>query len=321
MAGWDAIRTNRYQRQIKLGLIEKDWALSPRDPRVPPWSNVRDKPWEANRMATYAAMVEHLDRGVGHILDTLKQQGIEQNTLVIFFSDNGACAEVVQPGWYDIPSRTRDGCPVKAGNNNHSVFAGPDDVWQSYGVPWANVSDTPFLLYKHFTHEGGIASPFIASWPQVIKAKGGLDRQTAHVTDIMATCVELAGAHHPDSFEGHQILPLEGASLLPILEGKQRPHPTPVFWEHEGNRAVRLGKWKLVSRHGRAWELHDMEVDRTELNNLAGQQPERVQQMSALYEAWAKRCHVLPVDQLPRPRPIVPAKADPVPAPGPVHNP
>jgi arylsulfatase A-like enzyme len=308
MAGWDVIRSNRYQRQIELGLIEKSWPLSPRDPRVPAWSNVRDQQWEANRMATYAAMVEHLDRGVGRILDCLRQKGIEQNTLVIFFSDNGACAEVVQAGWYDIPSRTRDGRPIRVGNGDHSVFAGPDDVWQSYGVPWANVSDTPFLLYKHFTHEGGIATPFIAAGPGVIKAKGTVTRQTGHVTDIMATCVELAGAHHPESLQGQKIPPLEGTSLLPILQGKERPHPAPLCWEHEGNRAVRLGKWKLVNRYRTAWELYDMEADRTESRNLASQQPDRVQQMAALYEGWAKRCHVLPLDQLPPPRPTVPAK-------------
>jgi arylsulfatase A-like enzyme len=311
MAGWDVTRSNRYQRQIALGLIEKNWALSPRDPRVPPWSEVRDKQWEANRMATYAAMVEHLDRGVGRIMECLRQTGIEQNTLVIFFSDNGACAEVVQPGWYDIPSRTRDGRPIQVGNGNHAVFAGPDVVWQSYGVPWANVSDTPFLLYKHFTHEGGIASPFIASWPKVIQAHGNLDRQTAHVTDIMATCVDVAGAHHPDSLHGQKVPPLEGASLLPILQGKQRAHPTPLCWEHEGNRAVRVGKWKLVSRNGQPWELYDMAADRTEATNLAGQQADRVGQMAALYEAWAKRCNVLPFDRLPPPRPTVPAKASP----------
>src|SRR5882672_4360912 len=128
LAGWDVIRTNRYRRQIELGLIEKRWLLSPRDPRVPAWVEIRDKSWEANRMATYAAMVEHLDRGVGHILDRLNEKGIARNTLVIFLSDNGACAEAVEPGWYDIPSRTRDGRPIKAGNGNHSVFAGPDNV-------------------------------------------------------------------------------------------------------------------------------------------------------------------------------------------------
>ncbi len=303
LAGWDVIRTNRYRRQIELDLIDRNWPLSPRDPRVPDWSNVRDKEWEANRMATYAAMVEHLDRGVGRILDRLKEKGIEQNTLVIFFSDNGACAEVVDPNWYDIPSRTRDGRPIKVGNGNHSVFAGPDDVWQSYGVPWANVSDTPFLLYKHFTHEGGISTPLIAHWPAKIQNPGTVSRQLGHVTDIMATFVDVAAAKHPDTYEGNSIQPLEGTSLVPVLEGKVRPHPSPLFWEHEGNRAVRLDRWKLVARHRQNWELYDVAADRTELKNLAAGYPEKVKEMSALYDAWAKRCHVLPPEELPRDRP------------------
>src|SRR5262249_40967373 len=144
--GWDVIRTNRYRRQIEMGLVDRNWPLSPRDPRVPPWNKAQDKAWEANRMATYAAMVAHLDTGVGRSMAEIKKNHIDETTLVIFFSDNGACAEVVEPGWYDIPSRTRDGRPVRVGNSDHSVFAGPDNVWQSYGVPWANVSDTPFLL-------------------------------------------------------------------------------------------------------------------------------------------------------------------------------
>ena len=246
----------------------------------------------------------------GRSLESLKASGIERNTLVIFFSDNGACAEVVEPGWYDIPSRTRDGRPVRVGNSNHSIFAGPDDVWQSYGVPWANVSDTRFLLYKHFTHEGDIASPCIVSWPDVIKAAGTLNDRVGHVTDIMATCVDVSGAHRAETIRGEKVLPLEGSSLLPILEGRERPHPAPVFWEHEGNRAVRLDKWKLVNRNGKDWELYDMEVDRTESNNLAGKYPEKVREMTAaLYQAWAKRCNVVPPEQLPPPRPVVPAKS------------
>ncbi len=310
LAGWDVIRTNRYHRQIELGLIDKSWPLSLRDPRVPEWSQVKDKKWEANRMATYAAMVEHLDRGVGRILDALKAKGIEKNTLVIFMSDNGACAEIIQPGWYDVPSRTRDGRTVKVGNGNHSVFAGPVDVWQSYGVPWANVSDTPFLLYKHFTHEGGISTPFIVRWPDVIKKTGVVTRQVGHVTDIMATLVDVGGAKYPDTFNGHPTQPLEGRSLLPIFEGKERSHPQPIFWEHEGNRAVRLGDWKLVARHREAWELYNVVADRTEQNNLAASQPEKVQEMSALYDAWAKRCNVVPPEQLPRIQPIIPASND-----------
>ncbi len=217
----------------------------------------------------------------------------------MFFSDNGACAEVIQPEWYDILSRTRDGRTVKVGNRDHSVFAGPEDVWQSYGVPWANVSDTPFLRYKHFTHEGGIATPLIVSWPAKIHAPGSVSREIGHVTDLMATFVDVAGAKHPEIHEGQRILPLEGKSLLPILDGEARPHPEPIFWEHEGNRAVRLGRWKLVALQGRPWELYDVETDRTELNNLAAAHPEKLKEMSALYEAWAKRCYVEPFKQLP----------------------
>ncbi len=307
LAGWDTIRTNRYEHQIQMGIIDKSWPLSPRDPRVPPWAEVRDKKWEANRMATYAAMVEHLDTGVGHILDALKKTGIETNTLVIFFSDNGGCAEVIEPGWYDVPSRTRNGRTVMVGNGNHQVFAGPDNVWQSYGVPWANVSDTPFLLYKHFTHEGGIASPFIVRWPAVIHNTGTISSQLGHVTDIMATLVNVAGTTHPAEYDGHPIQPLEGSSLLPIFEGKEHAHVAPIFWEHEGNRAVRLEKWKLVARYGQPWELYDTEADRTEQNNLVASHPEQVKEMSDLYDAWAKRCNVIPFDDLPRARAIVPA--------------
>ncbi|MDB6111896.1 MAG: sulfatase [Pedosphaera sp.] len=308
LAGWDTIRTNRYKRQLELGLIDKTWPLTPRDPRVPPWSEVRDKEWEANRMATYAAMVEHLDRGVGRIRDQLRERGIEQNTLLIFLSDNGGCAEAVDPGWYDVPSRTRDDRRIQAGVSDHSVFAGPDTVWQSYGLPWANVSDTPFLLYKHFTHEGGIATPFIAQWPAVIQNTGSISAQLGHVTDIMATFVDIAKAHHPQNLDGHPVPALEGESLLPILAGKTRPHPAPVFWEHEGNRAVRLAQWKLVARHGHNWELYDLQADRTELNNLAASHPEKVKEMSALYDAWAKRCNVVPPEQLPRELPVSPVE-------------
>ena len=305
-AGWDVIRSNRYQRQLELGVISKNWPLSPRDPRVPPWDRVKNKEWEANRMATYAAMVEHLDRGVGRILAKLKETGLEKNTLVIFFSDNGGCQEVIQPSWYDVPSRTRDGRPVKVGNQDRSVMAGPNDVWQSYGLPWANVSDTPFRLYKHFTHEGGIAVPFIARWPDVIHHTNIISHELAHVTDIMATAIEVAGTEHSTNHQGHAILPLEGKSLVPLLEGKTRPQTTPIFWEHEGHRAVRLGQWKLVSRNKQPWELYDVEADRTELKDLAASDPNRVNELSSLYEAWAKRCNVVPPEQLPREKPIIP---------------
>jgi arylsulfatase len=307
LQGWDAIRSNRYQRQIELGLIDKSWPLSPRDPRVPPWEKVKDKKWEANRMATYAAMIDRMDQGIGRIMASLAENGIEKNTLVMFLGDNGACAEIIQPDWYDVPSRTRSGERVKVGNGNHSIFAGPNDVWQSYGVPWANVSNTPFRLYKHFAHEGGISTPFIAYWPNGIHASG-LSRQLGHITDIAPTLLEVAGAKHPSSWQGGRIPALEGRSLIPVFEGKTTAHPA-IFWEHEGNRAVRLDEWKLVSRHRQHWHLYNLEKDRTELHDLAPVQNEKVDELASLYDAWAKRCGVVPPEDLPPARPVKPAIA------------
>jgi arylsulfatase len=297
LAGWDVIRTNRYERVIQLGIIDSKWPLSPRDSHVRAWPDAPDKEWQIQRMATYAAMVERMDQGIGRILAQLKEMKVEKNTLVLFLSDNGACDEVVQPDWYDVPSKTRDGRTVKVGNNP-SLSPGPDDVWQSYGVPWANVSDTPFRLYKHFVHEGGIASPLIASWPAKIKSNGNLTPQIAHVTDIMATCLDAAGASYPSSYRGHPILPVEGRSLLPVFQGQTRDEH-PIFWEHEGNRAIRLGTWKLVARYPGDWELYDMEIDRTELNNLAAKNPGKVKELAMLYHDWAERCGVLPWDKVP----------------------
>jgi arylsulfatase A-like enzyme len=297
LAGWDAIRTNRYHRQIELGLIDPKWLLTPRDSRVPAWPDAPKKEWQVHRMATYAAMVEQMDKGIGRILASLKEMKVDQNTLVIFLSDNGACDEVVQPDWYDVPSKARDGRPIKVGNNA-STMPGPDDVWQSYGVPWANVSATPFRLYKHFVHEGGITTPFIVRWPDTMPRRGVTTREVAHVTDIMATCIDVAGASYPTNYQGHAVLPMEGRSLLPAFRGGT-PDERPMFWEHEGNRAIRLGKWKLVSRHPSEWELYDMESDRTELNNLAASRADKVKELDALYQGWAERCGVLPWNQIP----------------------
>jgi arylsulfatase A-like enzyme len=307
-AGWDNVRAQRYRKEIELGIIDKDWGLSPRDSRVPPWENVAAKEWEANRMATFAAMVEHLDSGVGRIVSELQSKNVASNTLVIFLSDNGACDEVIRPGYYDVPSRTRDGGTIKVGNENTSVLAGPEDVWQSYGVPWANVSDTPFRLYKHFTHEGGISSPFIVSWPAAIKKRGALTEQIGHITDLMPTLVEIAGATYPKEFKAKAIPPMEGESLLPIFEGRKRRERGPIFWEHEGNRAVRDGKWKLVSRYPGPWELYDLEKDRTELHDLAAKNPSKVSELEEIYRKWARRCGVVPPNELPPARKITPAK-------------
>jgi arylsulfatase A-like enzyme len=295
-AGWDKIREQRFDKLKKLGLV--DSTLSPRDATVKRWEEVKDKDWDANRMATYAAMIDRMDQGIGKILTTLKQQRIDTNTVVIFLSDNGGCAENLQRDWYDVPTKTRDGRPVHISNTHHDILAGPEDVWQSYGPPWANVSDTPFRLYKHFVHEGGIATPFIVSWPNHISKPGAITSTVAHVIDIMSTFVELSQAKYPLSYKGNQIKEAAGKSLLPVLNNQTTQLNRSLFWEHEGNRAVRHGKWKLVAKDGQPWELYDMAADRSESTDLAAKYSDRVRALSGEYNKWAEANGVLPWDEI-----------------------
>jgi arylsulfatase len=191
-----------------------------------------------------------------------------------------------------IPEFSAGGRPVREGNHP-SIMPGPADTYASYGVGWANASNTPFRLYKHWVHEGGIGTPLIAHWPGVIQA-GSMTHQTGQVIDIMATCLDVAGANYPETHAGNQITPLEGKSLLPIFQGRTRAGHEAMYWEHEGNRAVRQGQWKLVSKFPGDWELYDLEADRTELNYIAAQDPERVASMNRLYHSWAERSGVEP---------------------------
>ncbi|MBW3634974.1 MAG: arylsulfatase [Armatimonadetes bacterium] len=277
--GWDVLREERLRRQIASGISRKEWEMAPRDARVPAWESEADQDLFDLKMAVYAAQVDRMDQNIGRLLAKLDEMGVRDNTLVFFLSDNGACAELIH--------RSREG-----------ALPGVRLSFESYGIGWANLGSTPFRLYKHWTHEGGIATPLIACWPKTIRA-GGLRHEPGHVIDIMATCVDVAGATYPTQRNGKAVPAMEGTSLRPLFEGKALQRPTPLFWEHEGNRAVRDGRWKLVSRFntGNAWELYDMEADRTEMHNLASAQPQRVQTMSAQYESWAKRCGVLPWEQ------------------------
>jgi arylsulfatase A-like enzyme len=275
LKGWDALRLERHARQIEMGIVERRWPLTPRDPLVPAWDQVADKQVRDLRMAVYAAQIDRMDQGLGRVLARVKTLGQENNTLVMFLSDNGGCAEENIRGEQSVPP-------------------GPADSFTSYGRCWANASNTPFRLYKHWVHEGGIATPFIAYWPSAIEQGNRLIHDTGHIIDVMATCLDVAGVDYPKTYNDNQITPLEGQSLLPLFQGQHRKGHDALYWEHEGNRAVRQGKWKLVSRHPDRWELYDLEADRTELNNLAGGQPERVQEMTGMYERWAARCGVLP---------------------------
>src|SRR5699024_4024906 len=190
-------------------------------------------------------------------------------------------------------SHTREGEEVQFGDNP-SLMPGPENTYQSYGTAWANLSNSPFRLYKHWVHEGGIATPLIVQWPKGLKKKGELRHTPGQLTDIMATIVDVTGANYPENYDGKPILSMEGKSLKEDFEDKHNDNDNaPLYFEHEGNAAVRLGKWKLVRSYPDDWELFNMEKDRTEMNDLAKEHPEKVVEMSEMYEKWATRCQVV----------------------------
>ena len=271
--GWTKIRLARHKRMIEMGLVKESWPLGGDEP--PDWDAVTDKDDKILRMATYAAQIDRMDQGIGKVLAKLKEIGAEKNTLVLFMSDNGGCAEVIERG--------KPGATI-----------GTAESFSSYGVPWATVSNTPFRYWKHYVHEGGISSPLIAYWPDKIRKGGGLVHDVTHITDMMATFVDASGAAYPKTRNAREILPMEGRSFAPLLEGKALPADREIGWEHEGNRAFRKGKWKIVCRRGATWSLYDMEADRTETNDLAEKDPQKVAELADLYDAWAKRCGVEP---------------------------
>jgi len=249
-------------------------------------------------MAVYAAQVDRMDQNIARLRAELEQLGIAGNTLVVFLSDNGGCAEFLSEDGQkqrELPF-TRDGRPVRCGNVPDLRPGGPD-TFMSYDLPWANASNSPFRLFKHWVHEGGISTPLIAWWPGHIAPKG-ITHEPGHVIDVMPTFLELAGMAYPREFDGREMAPVDGESLVPLLEGRNRSRQHPIFFEHEGNCAVRDGQWKLVRRFPGPWELYDMTVDRTETNDLAAKNPGKVKELAAAYDAWAPDAQVLPWEEL-----------------------
>ena len=283
MNGWPEIRKQRYQRLIDLGLIQETWDLSAQDDIATDWESLDDerKRIMDHKMAIYAAQIDRMDQGVGAVMEALKQKGCFDDTLIMFLSDNGACHESGSLGQNFRTDLTGE--------------MGTVDSYHSYGLSWSNASNTPFRKHKSWVHEGGISTPFIAHWPNGVSAKGGITHQTGHIIDIMATCCDVARVSYPDAYAGRAITPKEGLSLKPVFEGKERKPHDLLFWEHFGNRAVRCGKWKLVEdskKSGIGWELYDMENDRTELNNLVDEKPEKAAELLAAYTKWAERVRV-----------------------------
>ncbi len=301
--GWDRIRETRYARQVGMGLVKPEWRLSPRafntgmndrDSKVSSWEAAEHKPWQASRMATYAAMVETMDRGIGRIVGELKAKGMDRNTVVIFLSDNGGCQENVQPDWYDIPTKTPDGRPIHIGNSAEYTPGADKTVYQSYGPMWANASNTPFRRFKHLTEEGGIAAPFIVRWPNGHLQAGSIDRDdVGHIVDLMPTILQLTGTTYPSTMHGKPILPLEGKSLVSVFEGGKIERGD-LFWEHENNRAMRRGDWKIVAPNGEGWKLFDLAHDRTELTDLSAAHSDVKKAMIAAWTAWAYRVGAYP---------------------------
>ncbi len=280
MAGWSEISAARYAKQKQLGLIQDEWTKTDLPAAVTSWDQVSDDEKERfdHLMATYAAVVYRMDQAMGDLVSGLKQRGVFDNTLILFMSDNGGNAE-------SGPNGRTQGDPSKFDSN-----------WFC-GESWAYAENTPFRMYKHYNHEGGIATPLVAHWTNGIFAKGELRTQPAHLIDIMATCVDVSGATYPSEFNSHSITPMQGKSLVSAFKNETIEREA-LYWEHEGNAAIRVGDWKLV-RRGRVgqWELYNMSDDRTEQRDLAGEQPEKVKQLSEKWDAWAVKARVKPYPQ------------------------
>lgn len=300
--GYEAVRKARYEKMLQEGVITvgstTNWPLPPDMGEKEFWE------WDQRNMEVFAAMVDNMDQGIGRIMKALKDSGQYENTLICYLQDNGGCAEgmgrggagsarsekatlprlssdYLQPDM--IPKQTRDGFPMRQGKG---VMAGAGDTYIGYGEAWATVSNTPFRKHKHWTHEGGISTPLIAHWPAGITRKGELESTPGHLIDLMATAVDLSKTTYPAN-----VKPMEGRSLAPLFTGG-RIEREAIYWEHEGNRAVRMGDWKLVAEHAKPWELYNIARDRSEQHDLSQQEPERVNQMAALYVAYAKRANV-----------------------------
>lgn len=312
-AGYDAIRNSRYQKMLDLGLVQKHNTVN-----FPVASSVKETEhwgWDKRNMEVYAAMIDNMDQGIGRLIDTLKETGQFHNTLVCFMQDNGGCAEgygrrgvggprsetaslpelsddYLQPDM--TPTQSRDGYPMRTGKGS---MAGPADTAVGYGEAWATVSNTPFREYKHFVHEGGIATPLIVHWPDGFSRRGELEMTPGHLIDLMATAIDIGQATYPTTFHnGQTITAMEGKSLMPVFQGRGLQREA-IYWEHEGNRAVRVGDMKLVAKGARGeWELYDLAVDRSEQNDLSEDQPQVRDKLITMWQAYAERAKVLPLN-------------------------
>jgi arylsulfatase A-like enzyme len=268
--GWDALRAGRLERMQTMGLVH--CTLSARTPGVPAWSSLNDTEradWQ-RRMAIHAAMVDRMDQEIGRVLAQLRAMQALDNTLILFLSDNGASAERILRG---------------DGHDPHAP-AGSAKSYLCLEPPWANLANAPLRRSKIFVHEGGIATPLIVHWPLGIAARGELRHNPGHVIDLVPTLLEVVGGEKPSTLAGVPVPPAPGRSLATAFARDGSVSHDDLWWFHTGNRAIRIGDWKLVSQGDSPWELYDLNHDRSETHDLAHEQPERVHQME---QAWTER--------------------------------
>ena len=287
----------------ELGVIDDKWPLSNRSMNAS-WEELPEHPlpkqfeqikvvnkdnlhaFMSMKMEIYAAQVDRMDQGIAKIVKCLEDNNIMENTMIIFLADNGGCAEYGNYG----------GLVAKKDHNTFKDNGGPLS-YDSYGAGWACASNTPFRYYKHYIHEGGISTPFIVHWPAKAKSDGNIRKQVGHIIDIMPTMLDAAGGKYPTEHEGNKIKPMEGTSLLPAITANDPIDHEYICWEHHGNRAIRMGDWKLVAKGEKSpWELYNIIEDRTEMNDLVSKKPKLVKDMNDKWWAWAKRCDVLPMN-------------------------
>ena len=285
--GWDAIRTARHEEMLSRGVLQHHWNISPRDPGAPAWSDVAHRDWEASRMAVYAAMVDRMDQSIGRVVETLKRLGQYEDTVIMFLSDNGGCAEfMAEDGWAKfMPDVHNDGRRIEMGNRP-SLRPGGPLTYMSYDLPWANVSNAPFRSFKHWVHEGGISTPLVVQWPSHMR-QATVSHAPCHVSDILPTIMEVTGTRMSATVGEREVQTPDGESFASLLQGRHWTRDQPIAWEHEGNCAIRQGNLKLVRRFDQPWELYDMEKDRTELHDLAPRNATLQKDLERRYDTWA----------------------------------
>jgi arylsulfatase len=290
--GWHALRQERYLRMIEMGVINKArWPLPAPEPRVQDWDSVDHKDWRIRNMAVYAAMIDHMDQAIGQIVGALKETGYLEDTLIIFTNDNGACSEHLSGNAWDTADNVlawakKNGKTISVGDNMDVETGGPL-TFHSVGHNWANAQNTPLRRYKANVHEGGACVPCIMHWPRgLIPPGGSITNQRGHMVDILATCIELAGVSYPRTFNGHSILPNEGTSLLPTIQGRNQDPQRAYYFNHAGTHAVIKGDWKIVREGGKkgTWHLYNLSREKTELTDHAERMPEKVKELAILWE-------------------------------------